>query len=266
MGSGLIYAMVIGLWALVLLPMWLKSHDQFDEGRQVDRFRRAMTSLGKSHHELIEESTHRQIQVKRAVKAGAPVQVPLTPAARRRRVLAALSALQVVGLVAGLLGLGTVVVVVPLLLIAGFLTLARTQVRIEQQRRQPQRGDIAVSSRARTQRNSFLRTLAAGRAARGDIDVVEQAPAAPTVASSDQTASWQPVQSIAPSYVNAPAATAVPRAIDADGGWTGTAMVEAARAMAEQEATAPVQPTAPVVEPAVDPDATTEIPAIRFTA
>ena len=261
--------MVIGLWALVLLPMWLRSHDQMDEGRQVDRFRQAMTSLGKSHHELIEQSAHRQVQVKRAVKAGVEVRRPLTPAARRRRVLAVLAAVQAVGLIAGIAGLGSVVAVVPALCIVGFLMLSRTQVRREQLRRQPEAVATATVSRERTQRNSFLRALAAGRNARSDHDVVEQAPAVPTVMSSDSTESWQPVRTIAPSYVSAPAATAVPRAIDADGGWTGAAMVEAARAIVEQPdvvAVAPVQPTAPVVEPAVDPDATTEIPAIRFTA
>ena len=277
-GSGLIYAMVIGLWALVLLPMWLKSHDQFNEGRQVDRFKQAMSSLGKSHHELIEASTHRQISTKRAVKAGTEVQIPLSPAARRRRVLAVLGVLQVGGLIGDAVGVGTVAAAVPMLLIAGFLMLSRTQVRIEQQRRAPQQTRNAPVSKARTERSSFLRSLAAGRAARQDFDVVEQAPAVPTVASSDETTFWQPVQTVAPSYINAPAATAVPRAIDADGGWTGTAMVEAARAMVEQVAVAPaavavepvavtpVTPTAPGVEPALDPDATTEIPVIRFTA
>lgn len=259
--------MVIGLWALVLLPMWLKSHDQLNEGRQVDRFKQAMTSLGKSHHELIEQSAHRQISAKRAVKAGAEVQIPLSPAARRRRVLAVLGVVQVGGLIGDIAGLGTVAAIVPLLLITGFLMLARTQVRIEQQRRQPQQTRTAApASKARTERTSFLRSLAAGRAARQDVDVVEQAPALPTVATSDETSFWQPVQTVAPSYINAPAATAVPRAIDADGGWTGAAMVQAARAMAEEEAVAPVAPTAPVVDPAVDPDATTEIPVIRFTA
>lgn len=265
MGSGLIYAMVIGLWALVLLPMWLKSHDQLNEGKQVDRFKQAMASLGKSHHELIEESAHRQIQAKRAVRAGTEVRLPLTPAARRRRVLAVLSVLQVGGLIAGAAGAGTTVMVVPFLVIVGFLMLARTQVRVEEARRRPNSQQQAAVSKARTQRNSFLRSLAAGRAARSDVDDVEQAPAVPTVVSSDQTASWQPVQSVAPSYINAPAATAVPRAIDADGGWTGVAMVEAARAMAGQDVV-PVQPTAPAVEHVVDPDATTEIPVIRFTA
>lgn len=259
--------MVIGLWGLVLLPMWLRSHDQMDEGRQVDRFRQAMTSLGKSHHELIEQSTHRQVQAKRAVKAGTQISRPLSAAARRRRVLAVLLGMQIIGLIAGLSGLGSVAVVAPALMIGGFLMLARTQVRLEQQRRQPHSAGAAPTSVARSQRNSFLRALAAGRTARTTSDDVEQAPAAPTIRSSEATESWQPVRTIAPSYVNAPAATAVPRAIDADGGWTGVAMVEAARAIVEQSvAVEPVQPTAPVVEPAVDPDATTEIPAIRFTA
>lgn len=261
--------MVIGLWALVLLPMWLRRHDQFNEGKQVDRFKRAMSSLGMSHNELIELSTHRHVSTKRAVKAGVEVQTPRSAAARRRRALSVLLAVQLVGLVAAMAGLGTAAAVVPLMLIGGFLTLARTQVRIERERRGLAAPTLAQQvSRARSERNSFLRSLAVGRAARNADDVVEQAPAAPTVAASDATPFWMPVQTVAPSYINAPAATAVPRAIDADGGWTGSAMVEAARAMAEQnvvsEPLTVVEPA--VIEPAFDPDATTEIPIIRITA
>ena len=254
--------MVVGLWALFLLPMWLRSHEQTDEGRQVDRFRRAMTQLSQPQIEVAHSSAHKQVASKRAVRAGAPSPITMSPAARRRRVLTVLGAVQLIGMVASAVGAGVLLTVIPALLIIGFLTLARSQVRRERGLDLSQ----APAAQATPHLNTFARALAAARSARRSvdrtIDVVEQAPAAPTV---DTPASWQPVSTPAPSYVSAPAATAVPRAIDADGGWTGSAMLEAARAMAEQPA--PVQ-TRPVVatQPVLDLDITAEIPVIRHTA
>lgn len=262
MGTGLIYAMVVGLWALFLLPMWLRNHEQVDEGRQVDRFRQAMTQLSQPRVEVSSSaSEHKQVQVKRAVRAGASAPVVLTPAARRRRVLASLSAVQAVGVLASALGAGAMPTILPAVAIVGFLALARTQVR-----RERDRVAIAADPAVHTLPNTFARALAAARAARRPAerasDVVAQAPAAPTV---EAPASWQPVRTPAPSYLSAPAATAVPRVIDARGGWTGSAMVEAARAMAEQsEAIVEAMP-APLL-PASDPDITAEIPVIRHTA
>ena len=259
----MIYAMVVGLWALFLLPMWLRNHEHENEGRQVDRFRQAMTQLSQPQTEVVSSTAHKQVQVKRAVRAGTTATVPLTPAARRRRVLAVLSGLQLLGLVVSSLGAGIVAVLVPAALIGAFLTLARSQVRREHERAMG--ASASDSAEDVPTPNAFARALAAARAARRPVvrtpDVVEQAPAAPTV---EAPASWQPVRTSAPSYVSAPAATAVPRAIDAAGGWTGSAMVEAARAMAEQpEPVAPVAAPAPVV---ADIDITTEIPVIRHTA
>lgn len=254
--------MVVGLWALLLLPMWLRSHEQIDEGRQIDRFHRAMSQLSQPGVEVVSNTTHKQVQAKRAVLAGAAGPVPLTPAARRRRVLGLLGGLQIIGFIASVLGAGTLPMLVPAVLIVGFLALARAQVRRE-------RALAPASAPAAVQHvpSTFARALAAARAARRPVersnDAVGQAPAAPIV---DATASWQPVRTPAPSYVSAPAATAVPRVIDSDGGWTGSDMVEAARAMAEQPE-ALVQFAAPVVAPTtVDPDITAEIPVIRHTA
>jgi len=244
--------------------MWLRNHEQTDEGRQVDRFRRAMTQLSQPGVEVVSNTPHKQVQAKRAVRAGAAAPVALTPAARRRRVLGALSGVQLVGALASVLGLGVVPMLVPALLIVGFLALARTQVRRE-------RGLTSSEGPSAAQHASpittFARALAAARAARRpverSIDVVEQAPAAPTVGT---PASWQPVRTPAPSYVSAPAATAVPRAIDSAGGWTGSAMVEAARAMAEQPEPVAQPIAASVVARVADPDITAEIPVIRHTA
>lgn len=254
--------MVVGLWALFLLPMWLRNHEQVDESRQVDRFRRAMTQLSQPRVEVSSSSTeHKQVQVKRAVRAGSTAPVVLTPAARRRRVLATLSAVQAFGVLASALGLGAVPTILPALAIVAFLAMARAQVQRERVRL-----SVSAAAAPASLPNTFARALAAARAARRPAerasDVVAQAPAAPTV---EAPASWQPVRTPAPSYLSAPAATAVPRAIDAKGGWTGSAMVEAARAMVETSS-AEFEPVAGPTPVVADIDITAEIPVIRHTA
>ncbi len=45
--SGLIYAVLVGIWAAVLLPMWLRRHDAMTEARSVDRFSTAVRVLSR---------------------------------------------------------------------------------------------------------------------------------------------------------------------------------------------------------------------------
>ena len=45
--SGLIYAAIVMLWAVVLVPMWLRRHDEVTESRSVDRFQGAMRTLSR---------------------------------------------------------------------------------------------------------------------------------------------------------------------------------------------------------------------------
>lgn len=45
--TGLIYVVIIALWAAVLIPIWLRRHDQISEVRSTARFSSAMKSLGK---------------------------------------------------------------------------------------------------------------------------------------------------------------------------------------------------------------------------
>ena len=44
--TGLIYLVIIALWAAVLIPVWLRRHDQISEVRSTARFSSAMNSLG----------------------------------------------------------------------------------------------------------------------------------------------------------------------------------------------------------------------------
>ena len=43
--TGLIYVAIIAVWAIVLVPAWLRRHDHLDPERSVDRFSRAMQTL-----------------------------------------------------------------------------------------------------------------------------------------------------------------------------------------------------------------------------
>ena len=43
--TGLIYAAIIAMWAIVLVPMWLRGHDRSSESRSIDRFEGAMKTL-----------------------------------------------------------------------------------------------------------------------------------------------------------------------------------------------------------------------------
>lgn len=48
--TGLVYAAILLLWAVVLVPHWLQRHDRRAEHRSAERFRRAMQSLNR--HQL----------------------------------------------------------------------------------------------------------------------------------------------------------------------------------------------------------------------
>jgi hypothetical protein len=43
--DGLLYLVLVVVWAFVLIPMWLRKHDEANESRSVDRFSRALSSL-----------------------------------------------------------------------------------------------------------------------------------------------------------------------------------------------------------------------------
>lgn len=96
--TGLIYVAIVALWAAVLIPMWLRRHDD-DQARRIERHRVAMGTLAK----IADEGE---------VAQGA--------AARRRRVIVAaaatVGALATAAWVAGLLpGILTLVLWIPLL-------------------------------------------------------------------------------------------------------------------------------------------------------
>jgi hypothetical protein len=249
--TGLIYVAIIAVWAVVLVPAWLRRQDHLDSERSVDRFSRSLQALSKrdsvlgipltSPDALEGEASHadsRGVDVAPEVftvsredlsavgsrvsglVSGAGAKAATTSAAARRRVvlgvLGAGSAV-VAGLVAGGVLL-PVALVVPLGLIVAFVAAARHQVRTAQKRREvrPRRAPTTQASSTPAQR----------RAVPGQSG-----------------ATWEARPATLPTYVTAPPAAEFPRVIDTatPGAWTAAAMLERAqqqKARAERMAAA----------------------------
>jgi len=96
-GSGVIYAAIVVLWAVVLVPLWLRRHDEVTETRSVDRFQGAMRTLSRRDAGGVDS---RAVVVPRryatrTVPDGAAEQISAVQraAVRRRRIVLTLAAL-----------------------------------------------------------------------------------------------------------------------------------------------------------------------------
>lgn len=113
------------MWAVVLIPMWLKRHDEAEESRSVDRFTSAMHTLSRreaaadKRYVVMPHRSHsvevhvsgasaqqrggrlKAITARRA--AGAAARRPVTAATRRRRTLSGLLVVTVLTLVVAVL-------------------------------------------------------------------------------------------------------------------------------------------------------------------
>ena len=208
--TGVIYLVIIALWAAVLIPMWLRRHDQISEIRSTARFSSAMHSLGQ-HEDGAEEPVRRQRQ-------SAPRRSASSVAAQRRAlVLATLTALLAFALIGYLLD--SAPVWLPLaasVLVAAFLVASALT------------ASVRTAAPARSGERSVTRRRPAARPA--PVAAVEDD--WETWNAWDDEESWEPVPETLPTYVSAPAASATPRKIErAVGEWNGQAMVDAARAM-----------------------------------
>ena len=250
--SGLLYAAIIGMWAVVLVPMWLRRHDEAQESKSADRFARAMGTLRRGDAGAAGGTSHREVLMPRRPSSVRDTQVvvtgprgTLTPAAaaagRRRRVLAVLGLLLLLWVTLALLH--TVprwTLVVPGLLVGGFLVVGRRQASLaaDLKRRQARRATLAEAARAADARygTGESRARRGGRVV-APAPVAEPQPAARTVAAEASVQrlasgdSWHAVPTTLPTYVTAPRATRIPRVIDltTPGSWSGAAMVEQAR-------------------------------------
>ena len=251
------------MWALVLIPMWLRRHDEAQESRSAERFARAMSSLRRGQSGSSGRSSRREFAMPGRAAADQAPQVMVTgpratsptpsiSAVRRRRVLVSLGALLAVVAAAVLLNivprwtLGA-----PVLLMTVFLVVARRQVTLaaETSRRRDRRATLSDAARAADAKYG----LNESRARRGGrvldpMSASSGAVAADRPLARDLEASardksagggaWHAVSTTLPTYVTAPRATSVPRKIDlrTPGSWNGAAMVEQARVTRAVEA------------------------------
>lgn len=233
--TGLIYVAIIAVWAVVLVPAWLRRHDHLDPERSVDRFSRSMQTLAKgpsvlgiplatpasADHEIADDEavpevfrvTRPDLSVATSRVSGAAAmagaRVRATPAATRRRVVLGVL-VGALAVVAGLVLAGVllpIAVAAPAALIVGFLGVARHQVRT-----------------ARARRVQGVRRIETPEA-------TAAAPAARRPVPGASGATWEPRPTTLPTYVTAPPASGFPRVIDTEtpGAWTAAAMLERAQ-------------------------------------
>jgi hypothetical protein len=241
--TGLIYIVIIALWAAVLIPMWLRRHDQISEVRSTARFENSMARLG----------SHDEVTTRRGGRDQMNRQVSFTPSGKRRAiVLASLTGLTALTLLLALVSVAPKwMPILGAVLTAGFMVAsaltasARTQAAPARVRR--------VSPASRSERTAATTSSAQADAVVDDWETWN--------AWDDEDEAWEAVPTTLPTYVTAPRASQVPRPIDKarPGEWTGTAMVEAAQEMREASAAQAAEIAA--VAAAYD-DITTEIPVV----
>jgi len=228
-GSGLIYAVLIAMWAAYFIPRWLRRHDELSESRSVERFDRAMRILSRKdptpdqRYVVMPPRPAEPAKAARSTRpaaghATARVRRPTSVAVRRRRVLAGLllgtvlvaaaAPLTPVPWWAGLAGAGAVL---------GYLVHCRLQART---RHQVDRTRAAVRQRSRSRLMRFdaierlmtvRRELAEERAA--EQRRWQEAEAAEIALREEEErrraeveAGWNPVPVPLPTYVSKPVA------------------------------------------------------------
>ncbi len=198
--TGLLYLIVIVMWAVVLVPIWLKSHD------------RAQVEKG-----LREEG---EVAIKWRWQQREPMSPRQLAFVRRRRVAMALFTALVATIVLGASGRISIFwIAAPTFLIAGFaVAAARNAKHAPRPMRMMQK-----------QNESAPRTQPAVPDHRTEIISLTE-----TVTETRRT--WQPVETPLPSYVKADKATTYSRVIDSEKPWTGQDMVEQAELLKSQRA------------------------------
>jgi hypothetical protein len=247
-GSGLIYAAIIVLWALYFIPRWLRRHEELSESRSVEKFDHAMRILARREptpdqryivmppkpepvaaavparvRSALGRAPRRSEQA--APERRSPSRSPhgrSSMAIRRRRVLAALVVLTF------LVAVVTPVTPVPWWapVAAALVTLVDlAHLRVQARRRHElTRTRKAVHKRLRSrlhrvnsaERLAEARQLLAERRAAAEAERVEADWAAHEAARHEATraAGWQPTPVPLPTYVTKPLAPRVGRPID----------------------------------------------------
>jgi hypothetical protein len=198
--TGLLYLIVVVMWAVVLVPIWLKSHDR----AQVEKgLREEGEASAKWRWQQREPMSPRELAF-----------------VRRRRVAMVLFTALVATIVLGAAGRISIFwIAAPSILIVGFAAVAgRNAKRAPRPILKPQMQD-----------DTAPRTQVAVPDHRTEVIALTE-----TVTETRRT--WQPVETPLPSYVKADKATTYSRVIDSEKPWTGQDMVEQAELLKAQRA------------------------------
>ncbi|MDP4588881.1 MAG: hypothetical protein NWS45_00210 [Candidatus Nanopelagicales bacterium] len=198
--TGLLYLIVIVMWAVVLLPIWLKRHDQ---------------KLVKN--ELIEAEV---IQRTWRWQQREPMSARQLGFVRRRRVAMVIASALVATLVLGAAGkISMFWIVVPILLAAvfGFAAAQNANKTVRRVRANNSQNDSTPLTKPAA-----------------PVQATEIVALSKTV--TETTRKWQPIETPMPSYVNAAKATQYARVLDSQKPWTGQDMIEQAELLRTQRA------------------------------
>lgn len=262
--TGVIYGAIVVVWAAYLVPLALRRHDQASRTRSIERFSSAMRVLARrgtsssptlsSGSRVVVTPRRDEPRVVTPEPAPEPERVLVTPrlnrsaeraaAARRRRVLTILLGLTVVVSVVSVLGVAPRwAVVPPLMLVLGFLVVARRSVRRASapywvEAAAPESATVVVrrsAVRVDTSRDDFTPdpsdepdddeptiTLTAAQRKLAASNLSEDRVVAVSVQSSGAESLWDPLPVTLPTYVDAPVARRSFRTIELGelGTWT----------------------------------------------
>lgn len=241
MGSGVVLAVIVAIWAVFLLPVFIRKHDPSGKLQEVEKFRETMGQLG-SGLNIPQKPTSPKIEVKREIRTGHPDPQISLQVRRRRKVFLSIATtfpLFIVGIIFGLLPIG--LILVPIAMFASYITWVRMTIRPRVANPIDENAPHQKYVR-RSERNHRFAALAQLRKA-----AAEKLTEVEAELDTSKTTSWQTdstitpaeistPQSVLPSFVDSPAATAIPRVIDRENGsWGGNEMIEAAARQRREE-------------------------------
>ena len=198
--TGVLYFIVIAMWAVVLVPIFLKKHDHRALERAVVKAD-ASSVLTKWHFASRTSATPQEQAF-----------------IRRRRVFMMLLTGLVATCVAGITGsISLFWVALPASLNLGFVIAASNAATREQMQRRPQVQRVAQPAQARP--SAPVQTVV-------DKPIVKM--------NEEKPRTWKPVETPLPAYVTAQRAANYTRAIEADRPWTSQEMLEQAAKLQEE--------------------------------
>ena len=198
--TGLLYLIVVVMWAAVLVPIWLKSHDR----AQVEKgLREEGDPANKWRWQQREPLSPRELAFRR----------------RRRSSMILFTGLAAAIVLSATGKISAYWIAMPTLLIVGFLAVVAKNAK----HATPQVEYL------QTQDNSGPRIQSAIPDHRTEVIAV-------TEAVTETRRTWHPIETPLPSYVSAEKATTFSRVLDSEKPWTGQEMLEQAEILKAQRA------------------------------